>query len=337
MKMRAVNGLAAGILFLLWAFSSGLLPAAEIKAVPVAGNLYLLEGLDGGNVAFLVTEEGVLVVDSGTSPEESGRILAEIAKLTAKPVKYLVLTHYHGDHTFGLQSFPPETVIIGHKNLVENIRSLNEPRLREWKEKQFPERIAAQKQKVEALRKNKSADVSKEEEKLKSLESEFAGLKELRIVYPAIAYESKISIRLGSDITEVIYAGPAHTNGDSLVYWPGLKTVHMGDLLFNGSYPYIGAEAGADTARWIERIKEVSGWAAEKFIPGHGPLTDKEGLLRQSAYLSDLREAVKGAIAAGQSLDQMKKTLVLPAWKDLERKGGYPQNIEAVYNELMKK
>ena len=86
--------------------------------------------LEGGNVAFLVTDEGVLVVDSGTSPEAGRLVMAEIAKKTDKPVKYLVLTHYHGDHTFGLQAFPSSTVIIAQQNTADNIRHLNEPRIR---------------------------------------------------------------------------------------------------------------------------------------------------------------------------------------------------------------
>jgi cyclase len=337
MKKRNACCFTVVALFLFFAFFSGLQSAAEIKAVPVAGSLYLLEGLEGGNVAFLVTEAGVLVVDSGTSPEEGQRIVAEIAKVTPNTIKYLVLTHYHGDHTFGLQAFPATTVIIGQQNTADNIRRLNEPRLRGMMEKQMPEMIAAQSLKVEKLRKKRSKDLKKEEERLKTLETDLAQLKELRFIYPAITYESKLWIYLGGEVIEVIYPGHAHTNGDSLVYFPGLKVLHTGDLLFNGSFPYIGAEAGADTANWIEKVKEISGWAVEKFIPGHGPLADKEGLLRQAAYLSDLREAVKGAIAAGQSLEQMKKTLVLPAWKDLLRKEGYPQNIEAVFNELTKK
>jgi cyclase len=92
--------------FLLGGSAAGLRAAEEVKAVPVAGGLYLMEGLNGGNVSFLVTNEGVLVVDSGTSPDEGKLVMAEIAKKTDKAVKYLVLTHYHGDHTFGLQAFP---------------------------------------------------------------------------------------------------------------------------------------------------------------------------------------------------------------------------------------
>jgi len=336
MKKRNVI-LFFAVMFLLGGAAAGLRAADEVKAVPVAGGLYLIEGLNGGNVAFLVTDEGVLVVDSGTSPDEGKLIMAEIAKKTDKPVKYLVLTHYHGDHTFGLQAFPAATVIIGQQNTADNVRKLNEPRLRSMMEKEMPDMIAAQKAKVDKLRKKKGKDLKKEEERLKTLEAEFAELQGLRFVFPAITFDSKLRIALGGETIEVSSPGPAHTDGDSLVFFPGLKAVHMGDLFFNGSLPYIGAEAGADTANWITKIKEVSGWDVEKIIPGHGPLADKEALLRQAAYLGDLRQAVQTAITAGQTLEQAKKMAPLPAWKDLKWQEMFPRNVEAVYNELSRK
>jgi glyoxylase-like metal-dependent hydrolase (beta-lactamase superfamily II) len=325
------------VLYLSIGSSSGLRAADEVKAVPVTGGLYLMEGLNGGNVAFLVTNEGVLVVDSGTTPEEGKLIVAEIAKKTDQPVKYLVLTHYHGDHTFGLQSYPASVVIISQQNTADNMRKLNEPRLRGMMEKGMPEMIAAQKITLDKLRKKKGKDLKKEEERLNELETGLAQLKGLRFVYPAITYDSKLRIALGGETIEVIYPGPAHTNGDSLVFFPGLKVLCTGDMFFNGLLPYIGAEAGADTANWITKVREVSGWDIEKFIPGHGPLADKEALLRLAAYLGDLRQAVKDAIAAGQTLEQAKKMAPLPAWKDLKWQEMFPRNVEAVYNELSRK
>ncbi len=337
MKKRNAYCFAAAVLVLFFSSLSGQPADAEVKAVPVAGGLYLVEGLEGGNVAFLVTGEGVLVVDSGTSPEAGRLVMAEIAKKTDKPVKYLVLTHYHGDHTFGLQAFPATAVIIAQQNTADNIRRLNEPRIRGMMEKGMPEMIAAQKIKVDKLRKKKGKDLKKEEERLKTLEAEFAELQGLRFVYPAVTFQSKLSIFLGGEAIEVIHPGRAHTDGDAWVHFPALKVMHLGDNFFNGSYPYIGAEAGADTANWVEQIKQASGWAVETFIPGHGPLADRDGLLRMAAYLGDLRQAVKDAIAAGQSLEQAKKMAPLPAWKDLAWPQMFPQNVEAVYNELTKK
>ena len=197
--------------------------------------------------------------------------------------------------------------------------------------------IAAQKLAVDKLRKKKGKDLKKEEERLQELESGLAQLRELHFVYPAITFQTKLSVFLGGQEVEVVHLGRAHTDGDALVHFPGLKVAHMGDLFFNDSLPYIGAEAGADTANWQAMLQQVSGWDVEKFIPGHGPIGDKQGLLRLAAYLGDLRQAVKAAIASGQSLEQAKKMALLPAWKDLAGTRWFPQNIEAVYNEMTKK
>jgi len=325
------------VLYVLIGSAAGLRAADEVKAVPVAGSLYVVEGLEGGNVAFLVTAEGVLVVDSGTSPETGKLVMDEIAKKTDQPVKYLILTHYHGDHTFGLQSFPPSTVIISQQNTADNMHSLNAPRIQGQLEKRMPEMIAAQGEKVAQLRKKKGKDLKQEEERLKELEAGLAQLRELRFVYPAITFQTKLTVFLGGQEVEVIAPGRAHTDGDALVLFHGLKAAHMGDLFFNGSLPYIGAEAGADTANWLATLQRASGWDIEKFIPGHGPVSDKEGLQRMAAYLADLRQAVQTAIAAGQTLEQAKKMAPLSAWKDLKWQEMFPQNVEAVYNELSRK
>jgi glyoxylase-like metal-dependent hydrolase (beta-lactamase superfamily II) len=324
------------VMFLFFGSSGGLRAATEVKAVPVAGNLFYMEGLEGCNVVFLVTEEGVLVVDSGTTPDEGRMIMEEIAKKTDKPVKYLVLTHYHSDHTFGLQAFPAATVVIGQQNTADNIRRLGVPRCRDIVEKQLPDAIAAQKKKLAKLGRRKGGERAKAEAQLQELEADYAQMKGLRFVYPSVTFDSQLRLCLGGQEIEVIYPGPAHTDGDALVHFPGLKVAHMGDLVFNGIFPYIGAEAGADTANWIAAVEKASAWDVGTFVPGHGPLTDRQGLLRMASYLTDLRAAVKGAIAAGQSLEQMKKMPLLPAWKDMAWREIFPQNVEAVYGELTK-
>ncbi|HOW45246.1 MAG TPA: MBL fold metallo-hydrolase, partial [Candidatus Aminicenantes bacterium] len=159
MKRKNLFFFAMVVMFLAAGVLAGQEMPKEIKAVPVVGGLYFVEGLEGGNVAFLATDEGVLVVDSGTTPEEGKLIVAEIARVSGRPIRFLVLTHYHGDHTFGLQAYPPSTVIIAQQNTADNMRSLNEPRLRGMMEKQMPEMIATQKLKVEKLRKKNGKEL----------------------------------------------------------------------------------------------------------------------------------------------------------------------------------
>ena len=110
------------VLFLTVTAAGQARSADEIVVTKAAEDLYFLTGVVG-NVAFLITDEGVLVVDSGTRPSHGDAILEEIAKLTDKPVRYLIFTHYHMDHVLGAQQFPEETICIAHKNLYTTRRN----------------------------------------------------------------------------------------------------------------------------------------------------------------------------------------------------------------------
>ncbi len=96
------------------------------KVVELARGLYTITGWeDAGNPAFFVTGQGVVVVDSGESPERGRAIVAKVRETTDQPIKYLILTHYHGDHTYGVQSFPEGTIVIGSQELAANILRFN--------------------------------------------------------------------------------------------------------------------------------------------------------------------------------------------------------------------
>lgn len=308
----------------------------DVKAVSISEKVYQISGLSGaGNVAFLVAGQGVLVVDSGASPADGLIIVEKIRSVTDRPIRYVVLTHSHGDHVFGLQSFPPGTLIIAQQNLTKNMQRDDD----EIKETlaNFPSRIDALKQKIARLGKRQKSEKSKEEENLKKLESRYAFYRELQLVRPQIMMDSgKMTISLGGETVEIINPGPAHIDDNLLVYFPSQKVVHMGDMLFYRHHPYIDWQAGSNTATWIAALRDVQTWPVEKVIPGHGPVAGKEALDEQIRYLSDLRAAVASGLKNGQTLEQMKKSIVLPAWKDLGFPNMLPYAVEAVYHELNK-
>ena len=107
-------------LLILFALSFTLAQNEGAQVTQVTDRLYVISGL-GGNVGFIITNEGVLVVDAGNSLSDAKTILQTIKEKTDKPIKYLVLTHYHGDHTNGMQAFPPEVISIGQKNIIANL------------------------------------------------------------------------------------------------------------------------------------------------------------------------------------------------------------------------
>ena len=334
MKKRSAAGFGI-VVFLLW---SALLLGQETpgpEVVPVSEKVFMLAGLpDEGNAAFLVTGQGVLVVDSGTSPADGRVICEKVRETTDKPIRLVVLTHYHDDHVFGLQSFPSEALVISQANLPRNIQRYSDE-IRATLQ-QLPARIAALKAALARLGKRKPALRQKEEKDLARAEEQFAFYRQLRLVPPQLTLDDKLAFRLGEETVEILTPGPAHTDDNLLVYFPGQKVIHMGDMLFNHLHPYIDRRAGSDTANWIRALGDIQNWPLEKVIPGHGSLADKEALAEQARYLGDLRAAVAAALEKGLTLDQTKKTVTMPAWKDLGFPDMLPYAIEAVYSEMAK-
>lgn len=310
-----------------------LLATVEIKAVPVSEKVYVVDGLaNSGNVAFLVTEAGVLVVDSGTDLEAGQKIVALIKGKTDQPICFVVLTHYHGDHTYGLPAFPAGTKIIAQENLIANQKREREE-LKSSLE-QFPIQIAAIQETIGKLDKKNENQRVIEEEKLKDTESRYAANRQLQIIPPTTLYKDKMTINLGNEIVEISYPGPTHTNDNSVVYFPGQKVIHMGDMVFHKFHPYIDWQAGSNTANWIIQLGKIANWPLGKVIPGHGAVAGKAALAEQARYLIDLRVMVALELKKGTTLAAMQKTNVLAQWSGLGFPDLWPFAIEAVYHEL---
>ncbi len=307
----------------------------KVTIIPVAENLYLLAGIEGGNVAFLLTDKEAIVIDTGEAPRWGKLIVEAVKEMTGKPIGTVVLTHYHGDHVGGLQSFPESADIIGHDNMAEQkLRKTNEAHRKENIEKRYPEYIDTLKKNIEKLKAEKSPDLAKAEGELVSMEADFAEYKTMKVIYPDITFSDSLTISIGNETAELFHFGPAHTNADLVIYFPKQKVLHTGDLVFNNELPYIDWKAGSDTANWIAQLKEMQKWNIDKVIPGHGKLAGKEVLQAQMDYLIALRQAVADSIKKNESLDAMKKSISLPAYNNYSGQDVLPAEIEAVYHEM---
>jgi cyclase len=306
----------------------------QSQIVQLSSNLFEISGL-GGNVSFLVGPESVLVVDAGNSPSDGKEILRLIREKTDQPVKFLIITHYHPDHTNGMQAFPDGISIIGQKNLIANLHGRKEAGLKLAIEKQLPTAIEQLEKKIAELKMKKDSAVAQEEKSLSETKQRLEQVKQIKIIEPNITFEDKYSLVLGKDTVECIYPGPAHTMCNIVVYYKSQKILHTGDLFFNGSFPYIIWQDGINTKNWSEFLKQVStSWNVDKIIPGHGPITQKKNMIRLSEYLYDLRAEVESSLKKGMSLDEMKKKITLEKYKDFAWPQLIAQNIESVYHEV---
>ncbi len=305
-----------------------------LKVQKIATDLYLLMG-NGGNGAFLLSPDAVLVVDSKNDPTTANEIVQEVKKFTTAPIRYLINTHYHGDHTHGNQVFSPMATIISHQNTRDNIIRFDLPRNEEYRTSRLPQMLSEQEAKVAQLESQNSPQLQEERKRLEELKRTAEELEQLRITPPSLTFETQCTIYLDGYTVELLYLGQAHTNGDVVVYFPQQKVIHLGDLHFHQIIPYIDVAAGADTANWIEILNQVKEMEVETIIPGHGELTDIAGLEEFINYLSDLRQEVKKYIDQGQTLEDTKENLRLPKYSHFS---GYnsslSRNVEAVYREL---
>jgi glyoxylase-like metal-dependent hydrolase (beta-lactamase superfamily II) len=237
----------------------------EVKTVPVAGSVSMLQG-SGGNIAVLVGPEGVLVVDDEFAPLVP-KILTAIGRLSSKPVRFVVNTHWHGDHTGG-------NAILGAEGAV----------------------IVAQ----DNVRKRMSTEQFNAFIKRRSPPSP-------AIALPIVTFVDGVRFYLDGEDIEVTHIGPGHTDGDSTVWFHKANVIHMGDNFFNGMYPAIDGDAGGSLDGMVTALEGVLGRIDDqtKVIPGHGPLGTKADLKRFHDMLVTIGDRVRQAIHDGKTQDQV--------------------------------
>jgi cyclase len=296
----------------------------------IAEGMYEITGL-GGNVSFLVSDEGVCVVDAGENPRAGEKIVAHIRSVTNKPIKYVIITHYHYDHVGGLSAMPADATIIGHKNTQSGIRG--------WEESTnqkinviLPHKIDSLKKALEKIVSATSMGFIKTDSTLKATVASLDKEKQTKVVYPKVLVDSVHTLIMGKDTIVLIHPGKAHTDGDLVVYFKSRKILAMGDLLFNRCYPY--ADPSGSIENWAIQMKTFADYDARCFIPGHASLANKKDMLLYAAYLTDLFNSVKKLKSEGKSLDEIKQTVKLPAYDNFGYKFFFMMNIEGVYNQI---
>ncbi|MGD9589091.1 MAG: MBL fold metallo-hydrolase [Pyrinomonadaceae bacterium] len=274
------------------------------------------------NNVIIIGEKDVIVVDSNISSEYTREVLAELKKLTNKPVKYVINTHWHEDHVIGNRVYRdafPDVQFIGHrstltdlpttgaanrKGSVENGRGLIEL-LRKQIEK--GQDLAGQEITEEARAGYKSDIVL--------VSSYLSESPKFEIILPNVIVDDLIELRQETRRVEVRFLGKAHTAADLVVYLPKEKIAITGDLIVH-PVPLIGSTSyPLEYGATLRKLKALD---ARKLVPGHGPV------LRDTAYLDhmiDLTDAIKieveAAAARGETLDQMRKSVDLEKFRKL--------------------
>lgn len=247
-----------------------------IKTTKITEGVYLLEGA-GGNIGVSVGEDGAIVIDD-QFPQLTPKIQAAIAAITPKPIRFVVNTHWHGDHVGGNENLGSAgAVIVAHEN----------------------------------VRKRMSAEQFIELSKKKVPPSPLKAL-------PVVTFASDITLHFNGEDIHVIHVDPAHTDGDSIIVFPKSKVVHMGDCYLTISYPYADVSSGGTFDGHIALTEKVFGMIDDsyKIIPGHGTLSDRAELKAWHDMLVELRAAVKKQVDAGKKLDAIQKMNLTAKWDE---------------------
>ncbi|MDP6414849.1 MAG: MBL fold metallo-hydrolase [Gammaproteobacteria bacterium] len=251
----------------------------RLSIAQVKDGLHVITG-PGGNIGVRVTSEGVILIDD-KFPQDFDEIQSLVATVSDSPVRYVINTHHHGDHSGSNASFLQVAEIIAHKNARDNM-----------------------------LRGNQDGP-------------------------PRIIYTDETSVFLGGIEVRAYYMGRGHTNGDSVVYFPDLKTVHGGDLL-HGTAPFIDYANGGSSRGWVGTMNNILSLDWDTAIPGHGAVMERRDVLNFRNQMEAVRERmaslIRGGLDAGEAPEAIKDSGL--SWTQAEQGLFMQRSIPGFYEEL---
>ncbi|HEX9580867.1 MAG TPA: MBL fold metallo-hydrolase [Gemmatimonadales bacterium] len=268
----------------------------QIRTQPLTRGIYLLQGA-GGNIGLAVGDDAVFVVDDQFAPL-TPKILAAIAAVTPQPVRFVLNTHWHFDHTGGNENMGKAgALLVAH----ENVR-------RRMSAGQF----------IEALNRQEPAAPPG--------------------ALPVVTFTEGVTFHINEDSVVVKHVPPAHTDGDAVVFFAKANVIHMGDLFVSAGLPFVDLSSGGSLHGFIGAAETAIGLAnAEtRIIPGHGPLADRARLQAFRDMLVVLRDRMRAEVAAGRTLEQiLAANLTASYLRDWP--GGHERFVRLAYQELSKR
>lgn len=239
--------------------------SVTIRPEKLTDRLYVLRG-QGGNIGLAVGPDAVFVVDDQFAPL-TPKILAAIRTITDKPVRFVLNTHWHGDHTGGNEHMGQAgALIFAHDNVRRRMSS-----------NQF----------IEFLKREEPAAPPG--------------------ALPVVTFSNTLSFHINGDEVSAIHLPTAHTDGDAAVYFRRANVVHMGDVYITSGFPFVDRSSGGSFMGIIAGVERVLSLINDstRVIPGHGVTGDRAALVAYRDMLATIRDRVRERIAAGATLEQI--------------------------------
>jgi glyoxylase-like metal-dependent hydrolase (beta-lactamase superfamily II) len=263
----------------------------------VADDIYFLFEFTSSNSVVLITDDGVLVIDTRQHPRDGQDLIERIRTVTDKPIKWVINSHFHGDHHFGNSAF---------KSLGATIVAQNDTA-----------RIMQKVQSKELARranffKNRGYDPT-----------------DVKLVPPDVTFDSEMRIRLGGREVHLAYLGPGQNEGDTFVFFPHARTVFTTGMFGPRSMPNMAFTPSVEN--WIKLLERLAAMDVEKILPAHGDVATTADVKELAAMIADEYQTVRDAIAKGMTVDEAVNTLTLPQYKNWRNYGRRAGEIRALY------
>ena len=290
--------LVAGVLL-------GSAPATAQQAAPrpeptfrqVGPDLYFLLDRTSSNAVVLTTNDGVLVIDTRQHPRDGQDLLDRIRKLTDKPIKWVITSHFHGDHHFGNSVFKAAgATIVSQKETARLMEKLQ------------PKELARRGN----FFKSRGYDPS-----------------EVKLVLPDVTFDSGMTIRLGGREGRLAYFGPGQQVGDTFVFFPHARMVFTTGMFGARSMPNMAFTPSVEG--WIKLLDKLSAMDVDQILPAHNDVATKQDVKELSAMIADEYATVKAAVDKGVSLDDALTTLTFPQYKDWRNYPRLKGEIRSLY------
>ncbi len=270
--------------------------AVEFTTFQLSDTVYMLTG-SGGNVGISAGEDGLYIIDDQVKPVTT-QLLQAIRKISNQPIRFVINTHYHGDHTGGNETIGGAgAVIIAHDNIRKRMTT----------------------EQVSTFRQSTTPPYAEE-------------------ALPLVTFNDRMSLHLNGETATAYYVANGHTDGDSIIHFPASNVIHMGDMYFNNLYPYVDLEAGGSIQGMVAAADLALSMADEstRIIPGHGPLAMTEDLKNYRDFLIKASTNVQALIDQDMNLQQIIAAKPTEEWDETLGKIWITpvQFVTFIYNSL---
>ena len=254
-----------------------------ITVTEVAPGLFFQYHHQGSNNAWLVIDDGVLVIDTRQHPKHAEELLVAIRKTTDKPIKWVINTHAHGDHYFGNGVFKREgATFIAHRDTAGMMQS----------------HLPIEMKRRQGFFKQTGFDP-----------------KEVQLILPDITFDTTATITLGGRTVALLYLGPGQNPGDTLVHFPKERVIFTGGPFSKDSWP--NPSFTPSMSNWVVMLRKMAAMDVDKFLGGHGDIGNKQDVLNQAQMMSDFDAGLRDGVKKGMSREAIFKSEPFAKYKDV--------------------